>query len=472
VVAQRGILPGALAVGAVAIVVAGASAAAVEIGSDRVFLAAVGLAAAGAVLYLSLQVDPAWPLSIGMALAVFSGYSDRLGFPIGPDRLLIGAGLLGVALEGVRGRRPSLRVETSHWLLFAALLWAVASAAWAGTLTQPEGFFALLDRFGVMPFLAFLVAPVAFRTERQRTVLLGTLVVTGAYLGLTALFEGIGLDALVFPGYINDPSVGLHADRARGPFVQAVAMGLSLFICGGAALLGCVRWADRPWVRAGSATVAALCAVGIVLTLTRAIWLGAAVAAVAVLFTQPRLWRLAPAAAIVGVLLVVGALALVPGLQASAEERSGDEAPVWVRENTNLAALRIIEARPLTGVGWERFKDANPHWIRQQDDIPMAGVGEGVHNVFLANASELGLPGAFLWLAGAVVGIGGALVRRVAPELRPWQILLLGTTVMVVVAGSLGPLPYAFPLLALWTLAGAVGARSGIRSPGRSAYRA
>ena len=122
----------------------------------------------------------------------------------------------------------------------------------------------------------------------------------------------------------------------------------------------------------------------------------------------------------------------------------------------------MIAAHPLTGVGWERFKDENPHWIEQQPDIPMAGVGEGVHNVFLANASELGLPGAFLWLAGAVLGIGGALVRRVSPELRSWQILLLGVTVMVVVAGSLGPLPYVFPLLALWTLGGAaVGGRHG-----------
>jgi O-antigen ligase len=385
---------------------------------------------------------------------------------------LIGAGLLGVALAGLRDedgrmRRPPLRVESAHWLLFAALTWAAASAAWAGTLTQPTGFFALLDRFGLMPFLAFLVAPVAFRTERQRAILLGTLIVTGAYLGLTALFEGVGLDSLVVPGYITDPSVGIHADRARGPFVQAVAMGLGLFICGGAAVLGAVRWRDRPWLRAASVAVAALCALGMVLTLTRAIWLGAVLAAVVVVFAVPRLWRAAPVAAIGGVLLVVSALALVPGLRTSAGERSSAESPVWVRENTNLAALRIIEARPLTGVGWERFKDVNPHWIRQQPDIPMAGVGEGVHNVFLANASELGLPGTFLWLAGVAVGIGGALVRRVSPELRPWQILLLGVTVMMVVAGSLGPLPYAFPLLALWTLAGTVAAgalreRSGV----------
>ena len=340
--AERGIVPGGLALAGVAGLVALASAGAVASGSDQVFIGVVALAACGAILYLALQVEPAWPLSLGIGLSIFSGYSDRLGFPIGPDRLLIGAGILGVVLAGLpgsdgRARRAPLRVETAHWLLFVALLWATASAAWAGTLTEATGFFALLDRFGLVPFLAFLVAPVAFRTERQRTILLGTLIVTGAYLGLTALFESLGLDALVFPSYISDPSVGIHADRARGPFVQAVAMGIGLFVCGGAAALGVARWRDRPWLRVGSAVVAALCALGIVLTLTRAIWLGAIVAVVVVAFAVPRLWRAAPVAAVAAALLVVGALAVVPGLRSNAEERSGAESPVWVRENTEPA---------------------------------------------------------------------------------------------------------------------------------------
>jgi putative inorganic carbon (hco3(-)) transporter len=471
--AERAILPAGLAVACVAALVALASAGAVSSGTDEVFIGAVALAACGAILYLALTVEPAWPLSLGIGLSIFSGYWDRMGFPIGPDRLLVAAGILGVVLAGLpdeygRARRGPLRWETAHWLLFAALLWAIASAASAGTLTEPTGFFALLDRFGLVPFLAFLVAPVAFRTERQRTILLATLIVTGAYLGLTALLEGLGLDAFVFPSYISDPAVGIHADRARGPFVQAVAMGLGLFVCGGAAALGLARLRGRPWLRAGSAAVAALCALGIVLTLTRAIWLGAVVAAVVVFFAVPRLWRAAPVVAIACALLVVGALAVVPGLRTNAEARSGADSPVWVRENTNRAALRMIAAHPLTGVGWERFKEENPRWIEQQPDIPMAGVIEGVHNVFLANASELGLPGTFLWLAGAVLGIGGALVRRVSPQVRPWQILLLGVTIMVVVAGSLGPLPYAFPLLALWTLAGAVGAGAVGWPPSRS----
>jgi O-antigen ligase len=448
--------------GAVALAAWGAVAA----GRAELFLGAAVLAAGAAVVYLGLRVEPAWPLSLGIAASIFSGHSERLGFPIGPDRLLIATGLLGVALAARReARRPAFRLEAAHWLLLGAFLWALASAWWAGTLTTSVGFFALLDRFGLVPFLAFLVAPLAFRTDRQRAVLLGTLVATGGYLGLTALFEALELHALVFPGYIVDDSVGIHAERVRGPFAQAVAMGLGLFICGAAALMGAARWRRSLELRGACVGVGMLCALGLVFTLTRAIWLGALGAALVVVLATPRLWRFVPAAGFCTAVLVVGALAFVPGLRDSAQERSRDRSPVWVRENTNTAALAIVADRPLFGIGWERFPDRSPPWFRQDENIPMTGAGEGVHNVLLANASELGLPGAFLWFAGTGLAIGGALVRRVAPALAPWKALLLGVTVMIAVAGSVGPLNYPFPLLVLWTLAGLMGSSSATAMP-------
>ena len=349
------------------------------------------------------------------------------------------------------------------------MLWAVGSAVWAGTLTTSDGFFALLDRFGLVPFLAFLVAPLAFRTDHQRAVLLGTLIVTGAYLGATALFEALNLDILVFPAYILDASVGIHAERVRGPFAQAVAMGLGLFICGSAALMGAARWRRPLELQVVCLAVAAMCAVGLVFTLTRAIWLGALAACLVVVVATPRVWRFVPAAAFCGLLLVVASLAFVPGLGDSAQDRASDQSPVWSRENTNRAALGIIAERPLFGIGWERFPDRSGPWFRQDEDTPLNGAGEGVHNVILANASELGLPGAFLWLAGTLLAIGGALTRRVASELQPWKVLLVGSAVMLAVAGSLGPLPYAFPLLVVWTLAGLVTSATAPASPTRAA---
>src|SRR5438093_1302521 len=74
------------------------------------------------------------------------------------------------------------------------------------------------------------------------------LVALGAYLGLTAVFEGLGLDALIVPRYIADPGAGIHFGRARGPFVEAVADGLALFGCGVAAAVAFTHW-RAPWAR-------------------------------------------------------------------------------------------------------------------------------------------------------------------------------------------------------------------------------
>ena len=96
-----------------------------------------------------------------------------------------------------------------------------------------------------MPFLLFLTAPLAFRTQRQRQVLLVTFVTLGAYLGLTVVFETVKLDALVFPKYILDPHYGIHAGRGRGPFVEAVTNGLALFTCSVVCAIAVAQWHDR-----------------------------------------------------------------------------------------------------------------------------------------------------------------------------------------------------------------------------------
>ena len=51
----------------------------------------------------------------------------------------------------------------------------------------------------------------------------------GAYLGVTAVLEGIGQLGLVWPAYIADPNVGITPERARGPFVASDANGLALY---------------------------------------------------------------------------------------------------------------------------------------------------------------------------------------------------------------------------------------------------
>jgi putative inorganic carbon (hco3(-)) transporter len=462
---QRTIPLRLLQIGALAALAAAFAAAAARSATVSQHLSAVNgmaLVAAVSAAYLALQIDLAWTFSVGIALAVFSGNSQYIGLPIGPDRLVIGFAMATLlwrsrpwADREVVRVAPSVRFGLVSWLLALTIAFAVVSAAWTGTLLHHAGLYSLLDRLGVVPFLVFMLAPTIFATERQRMALVTTLVVLGAYLGFTALAEALHLDALVFPRYILNPSVGIHADRARGPFVEAVANGMGLFACATAAAVALVRWRDA-FARAVALGVMVLCALGIVFTLTRAVWLASAIAPMIALVCSPRTRRWALPAAVIGAVIVVGAFATVPGLSASADSRAQAQRPVWDRLNTDAAALRMIEARPLLGFGWSSFVERGPEYLRQDAAFPLTGAGLNVHNVFLSNAVELGLVGGAVWLAAFLGGIGGAALRRVPAAVEPWRLGLIALAVNWVIVASFGPLGYAFPTLLLWAWAGLV----------------
>jgi O-antigen ligase len=168
-----------------------------------------------------------------------------------------------------------------------------------------------------------------------------------------------------------------------------------------------------------------------------------------------------------GAIAVVATLSLVPGLHQRVVERSKEDRSVWVRENTSRAALHMIADRPITGFGWQRFQADSIPYFTQPPNYPMNGIGEGVHNVFLSHAAELGLPGAALWLCAFVLAIGGALLRRGPPALRPWRIALVAVALQWVIVACLTPLPWTFPTLVLWTWAGV--ASAGAAQPARRA---
>jgi O-antigen ligase len=317
----------------------------------------------------------------------------------------------------------------------------------------------------------FAIAPLAFRTHAHRRALLATLVGIGAYLGLTAVLETTGPSALVLPHYINNPEAGLHFGRARGPFLEAQTMGLALFACGVAGCIGFYTWRTLE-ARLFSLAVTALCAAGVLFTLERATWLGAIGAAVVAMLAVRELRRYALPALTAGLILVIGLVAFVPGMSSKIHDRTDTtsaQRSTWDRKNLDAAAIRMTEAHPLFGVGWDRFvPDAGPY-LRTSPDYPMSGGVDGhlqvVHNVFLSNAAELGLVGTFLWCIALVGALGSALLQRGDPDLRPWRIGLLANVVMWVVVSNLIPLSKPFPTLLLFTWAGLVYRPGFVRAP-------
>ncbi|MGZ4178087.1 MAG: O-antigen ligase family protein [Solirubrobacteraceae bacterium] len=418
---------------------------------------AVGLLIAISVGYMVWRLEPAYSISAAVLLSPFAGNWPRLGIPgpLSPDRLLLAGGILAVLVRSVVSvDGPRLRLTATHALLAAAVLYALASAYFAGTLLQNDAFLRLVDTFGIMPFLLFLTAPLAFRTQRQRGLLLVTFVALGAYLGLTVVFETVKLDALVFPRYILDAHYGIHAGRGRGPFVEAVTNGLALFTCAVVCAIAVAEWqGKRARILAGA--IGLLCLVGVFLCLERSVWIGAGLATcVGMLVTRGARRYLVPLLIAVGI--GVGAtLMFVPGLHKRVIQRVDQKETLWDRRNLARAAINMVDARPLVGFGWARFQKDSADYFQQAADYPLSATSFGVHNTPLAYAADLGLIGVTLWALGLLCGVGSALLARGPPDLLPWRIGLLTVAVATLVVISAVP-PSAWPNRAIWLLAGVV----------------
>lgn len=416
----------------------------------------------GAVTVVSMAVviwwvHPAYTLCGAILLTPFAGNWPQLGVPgpLSPDRLLLAGGIVALLLRSPPVRdRPKLQISPVHWLLALAALYALGSALVVGSLSDRDAFFKIVDAFGIMPFLLFLVAPLAFATPRHRELLLVTFVVLGAYLALVTIFETAKLDALVWPKYILNSSFGIHVGRGRGPFVDAVANGLAMYTCAVACAIAAITWRS-PLTRASAVGVGLLCIVGAFLSLERSVWIGVVLGTIVAMLATRGLRRYFVPVALGVAVAVSASLVLIPGLGRRAHERATNSSTVWDRKNLARAATNMIEAKPLLGFGWSRFTTDSADYFQQAFDYPLTATDAGLHNTPLTYAVDLGLVGATLWFVGVIFGIGTALTTRGPPELRPWRVGLLAIAVASLVVSNSVP-PTAWLNRTLWLFAGVV----------------
>ena len=399
-----------------------------------------------------------------LVASLLSGNSDRLGLPVPPDRLLLVAAFALLLLNGGASELRRLRWLPVHTAMVAMVLWTTWSALTHETLQTSYGFFALLDRI-VVPFVLFALAPVVFAREEERHLFLRAFVVVGLYLGVTAVLEMVGAAALVFPRYVMDPEVGILFGRARGPQVQAEANGLVLAACLYFSVLSAGR--SRGIWRAVSIASAVICALGVLLTLTRSIWIGTVLGSLVVIVMVPALRRRIVVLAAGAVATMGCVLLAVPGLTTILINRLTTERSVYDRQNTNAAALRAIAEHPIDGIGWMNFIDQSIFWVRQADDYPITNVDIEVHNVVLSRATELGLVGAALWVACVLAGPALAVLRPPrAVDLEGWRLVFVGYACVWFVCILVSPVPYVLPNNLLWVLGGML-LRAHLTEPGR-----
>jgi len=228
-----------------------------------------------------------------------------------------------------------------------------------------------------------------------------------AYLSFTAVAFLAGAKQLIFPQFILDASLGYHADRARGPLLQAVANGVSLN------LLGLLAWHSfrRGTVRGvKAALLLGSVPVAILATMTRAVWLSFG-ATMLLLIVRSRNGTLRKAC--LGLAIVGGAGFLIvvsnPELQSTLTERMQERGPVDFREAVYTGGWQMFLERPLTGWGVNQMPGELARHV--------SGYKESVlypHNTYLELLVEHGIAGLALyaWLMGEIWRLGRGSIPR------------------------------------------------------------
>ncbi len=201
----------------------------------------------------------------------------------------------------------------------------------------------------VVPFAMYYMAGLVFEDEvslrRFETFFLLVL----GYLCITSIFFLAGTKSLIFPPFIADEGLGIHADRARGPFLQAVANGVTLNLLGLIAIDSFRRRRLR-----GLPALFFLIAlpVAILATKTRAVWLSFAASVLALLLYSPslRVRRACLCLVLAAVACLFSVLAF-ENVNRSLSARLEDSSPVEFRWALYHAGWDMFQAKPLWGWG-------------------------------------------------------------------------------------------------------------------------
>ena len=277
------------------------------------------------------------------------------------------------------------------------------SLAFFSIVTQPfeaQSYSLVAAKF-VVPFGLFYASMLVFSKPASLRWLETFALVVLAYLSFIAIAFLIGAKALIFPAFILDEGLGIHADRARGPFLQAVANGLTLNMLGLIALDSFRRGRLR-----GIWAIALLGAlpVAILATRTRAVWLSFSLAIVVVCFrTASRKLRracLCIGAMSSAVLVVVFSTA---DLRTSLEDRASERGPVEIRLAVYQAGWQMFLERPISGWGMNQMPAELASRMR---DYRLKAFP--VHNTYLEILVEHGIVGLglYLWLVVGLFRIG------------------------------------------------------------------
>src|SRR5271169_1536129 len=151
---------------------------------------------------------------------LFSFYADRVAF--------------GILVFFVALRTMALRDKIPFFARISLPMITLTALAVFRALREPfdAQIWSIIASKYIVPFALFHIAVVIFRGTSQRKHFEVFVILALVYLVFIAIAFLADARSLIFPRFILDESLGFHPDRARGPFLQAVANGVSLNVLG------------------------------------------------------------------------------------------------------------------------------------------------------------------------------------------------------------------------------------------------
>jgi putative inorganic carbon (HCO3(-)) transporter len=333
----------------------------------------------------ALMASPSLLFMATLAAMLFRPPDLRLYFL---DRVAFGLLILVVLLRALT-QRQSLRMDESiKWPMLGLLTLAIADVL--ARPYQSEAWSILAAKW-IVPFAMYYMAGLVFEDQVSlRRFETFALIVLG-YLCITAILFLAGTKSLILPPFIVDESLGIHADRARGPFLQAVANGVTLNLLGLIALDSFRRRRLRGVLALLFLIVVPL---AVLATKTRAVWLSFAASVLVLLFFSPsgRVRRACFWLALAGVLGVLSMLTFEDGNQ-SLSARLVERSPVEFRMAVYRAGWDMFQAKPLWGWGAAQMQSGLTMRISEFHQETFF-----FHNTYLEIAVQYGIVGLALYL--------------------------------------------------------------------------
>jgi putative inorganic carbon (hco3(-)) transporter len=329
-----------------------------------------------AIAYPSILYVAAMTVFLFRPPDLFSFYADRVAF--------------GVLVFFVALRTMALREKIPFFAGITVPMLGLAALAVLRALREPYDaqLSSIVASKFIVPFVLFHIAVLVFRGPSQRRHFEIFVALALAYLIFISIAFLFDARSLIFPRFILDESIGFHPDRARGPFLQAVANGVSLNLLGILVLVLAQKGRKFIWLLWIALPVAILA------TMTRAVWISFAVSALVLGFRMIRR-RLLAAVVLAVVAGLLGGVAIGfsnHSLQDALSDRTSERGPVQARMAVYTAGWGMFMERPLAG------------WPAGRMYAELGRRMEGyhlrifyVHNTYLALLVEFGLPGLALY---------------------------------------------------------------------------